>query len=439
MNEQRRLRIALLGAGTVGAQVARLLLEQADEFAARIGAPVELTGIAVRDVDAPRDVELPRELLTTEAEDLVLGADIVIELMGGIEPAKSLIEKALDGGADVVTGNKALLAEHGPALFERAERVGAAIYYEASVAAAIPIIRPLRESLAGDNVRRILAIVNGSTNFILDRMDRFGDSTEQAQATALELGYLEADPTLDVEGFDAAQKAALLASLAFHTVVPAEAVHREGITAVTAADVARARSEDRVIKLLAIAERITDESGVEGVSTRVYPALIGRDHPLASVHGGNNAVFVEAELAGPLMFYGAGAGGVQTASAILGDLVSAARRHVAGGPGLASSAHAELPLLPIGSMTTRYQITLEVPDRAGVLAEVAGLLAEGGVSVETVHQTVQDPAPGADRTATLVIGTHAAREQALRATVESFGASAAVTTVVSVLRVEGAH
>ncbi|VXC36132.1 homoserine dehydrogenase [Plantibacter sp. T3] len=439
MIEYRGLKVALLGAGSVGSQVARLLLEHADELASRAGASLELIGIAVRDVDAPRDVDLPKELYTTDAEQLILSADIVIELIGGIEPARSHILQAINAGADIVTANKALLATHGPELFDAAEQVGAQLYYEAAVAAAIPIIRPLRESLAGDRINRVLGIVNGSTNYMLDRMDRFGDTMEDAAAVASELGYLEADPTLDVEGYDAAQKATILASLAFHTTVPVEAVHREGITGITKAQVDLARSEGYVIKLLAIAERIVDETtGEEGLSARVYPALIGREHPLAAVHGGNNAVFVEAENAGSLMFYGAGAGGKETASAVLGDLVSAARRHVAGGPGVGESTHADLPVLEIGRVTTRYQVTLEVADEPGVLAAVAGILSDGGVSVETFQQSVAS-SDGTLSTATLVIGTHRALESALAATVEQLASNPHVERVVSVLRVEGAE
>lgn len=363
MIEYRNLRVALLGGGSVGAQVARLLLEQKDELASRVGAGLELIGIAVRDVDAERTVDLPRELFTTDAESLILGADVVIELIGGIEPARSYILLAINSGADVVTANKALLAAHGPELFEAADKVGAQLNYEAAVAGAIPIVRPLRDSLAGDQVNRILGIVNGTTNFILDRMDTEGSSLEEALAVATELGYAEADPTADIGGYDAAQKAALLASLAFHTTVPLESVYREGITKVTAQQIESARKAGFVIKLLAICERLVHpETGVEGVSARVYPAFVHRSHPLASVHGANNAVFVEAEAAGSLMFYGAGAGGVQTASAVLGDLVSLARRHVVGGPGFAASNHADLPVFEIGSVTTRYAITLEVTD-----------------------------------------------------------------------------
>lgn len=439
MIEYRNLRIALLGGGSVGAQVASLLLEHGDELASRTGAGLELIGVAVRNLDAPRNPPIPRELLTTDAESLIHGADIVIELMGGLEPARTLILDAINSGADVITGNKALLATHGPELFDAAEQVGAQLYYEAAVGGAIPIIRPLRDSLAGDRVKRILGIVNGTTNFILDLMDREGSTLEAALATATELGYAEADPTADIEGYDAAQKVAILAGLAFHTNVPLGSVYREGITSVTAAQVASARKAGYVVKLLAICERLTDAAtGEDGVSARVYPALIPATHPLAAVHGANNAVFIEAEAAGDLMFYGAGAGGLQTASAVLGDLVSAARRHVIGGPGVAESTHANLPVLPISSVTTRYQITLSVVDQPGVLAAIASLFSEHGVSVETLTQSASvlgasDP----DATATLVIGTHEASEAALAATVQTLESSDVVRAVVSVLRVEG--
>ncbi|GAA1617555.1 homoserine dehydrogenase [Leucobacter chromiireducens] len=434
MNGYRDLRVALLGCGSVGAQTARLILEHGEELAARIGARLTLAGIAVRDVNAKRDVELPQELFTTDAERLVQSADIVIELMGGIEPARTLILQALQGGADVVTANKALIAEHGRELADAAEQVGAQLSYEAAVAAAIPILRPLRESLAGDHITRVLGIVNGSTNYILDRMDRFGDSAEDAMRVAAELGYLEADPTLDVEGFDAAQKATILASIAFHTEMPVDAVHREGISNITLAQIEAAKHAGYVIKLLAIAERITSSDGVAGVSARVYPALIRRDHPLAAVYGGKNAVFVEAEAAGELMFYGAGAGGAETASAVLGDLVSAARRHVIGGPGIPGSLHAELPILPVGEVNTAYQVMLDVHDQPGVLAGIAGILAEHGVSAASVEQTVAKEQEGR---AALVIGTHVAREADLAAMVDALRASDLVLEVTSVLRLEG--
>jgi homoserine dehydrogenase len=436
MIEYRNLRVAILGGGSVGSQVASLLLEHGAELGERAGAGLELVGVAVRDPKAKRDTDIPAHLITTDAESLILGADIVVELIGGIEPARTYILLALHSGADVITANKAVLAQHGPELFEAAEQVGAQLYYEAAVGGAIPIIRPLRDSLAGDRVRRILGIVNGTTNYILDRMDTRGDDFAEALADATRLGYAEADPTADIEGFDAAQKAAILASLAFHTSVPLAAVHREGMSTITRDQVFAARKAGYVVKLLAICERLTDATtGVEGVSARVHPALVPLDHPLAAVHGANNAVFVEAEAAGSLMFYGAGAGGVETASAVLGDVVSAARRHVAGGPGVAESTQANLPVLPMSSVTTRYQITLSVLDEPGVLAAIATLFSDHGVSVEAVSQSVRD---GADApTATLVIVSHEASESSLASTVTALAASSVVSSVVSVLRVEG--
>lgn len=434
LSEYRPIRVALLGAGSVGSEVARLLLEQKAELAARIGAELELIGVAVRDLKAQRS-GFPKELLTEDAESLILSADIVIEVMGGIQPAKDYILMALNSGSDVVTANKSLLAHHGSELFDAAEQVGAQLYFEAAVGGAIPIIRPLRESLAGDRVKRIMGIVNGSTNYILDRMDQAGISLSQAMQEATDLGYLEADPSLDVEGYDAAQKAAILASLAFHTEVPLERVYREGITTITEQQMRAAKRDGYVIKLLAICEFIpAEQDGEEGISVRVYPALISRTHPLAAVNGAYNAVFVEAEAAGRLMFYGSGAGGTQTASAVLGDVVSAAKRHVAGGPGLADSIHANLQILDMGRVQTRYVIQLEVNDQPGVLAQIANLFSEHDVSIETVEQSVQN---GSSITASLEIGTHLASDAALNSVVQALKSSPAVQTVASVIRVEG--
>jgi homoserine dehydrogenase len=392
-------------------------------------------------VKATRSPAIPANLLTTDAESLILGADIVIELMGGIEPARTHITQALQSGADVVTANKALLANHGTELFALAEQVGAQLYYEAAVAGAIPIIRPLRDSLAGDNVTRIMGIVNGTTNYILDRMDTEGSTFDEALAVATELGYAEADPTADVDGFDAAQKAAILASLAFHTTIDLSSVYREGIRGVSGEVIALASKAGYAVKLLAIAERLDDSADdTSGVSVRVYPALIPRSHPLAAVRGANNAVFVEAEGAGSLMFYGAGAGGPETASAVLGDLVSAARRHVIGGPGLSESTHANLAMLPVSAITTSYHVTLEVADEPGVLASIASVFANHSVSVELVEQGIfssEGSAASKGQTATLVIGTHRARESDLAATVADLAQLKAVTSVTSVLRIEG--
>ena len=434
VSEYRPIRVALLGAGSVGAEVARLLITQKAELAARIGAELELVGVAVRDLKTKRN-GFPKELLTTDAESLILGADIVIEVMGGLQPANDYILLALNSGSDVITANKSLLATHGSELFSAAEQVGAQLYFEASVAGAVPIIRPLRESLAGDRVKRIMGIVNGSTNYILDRMDKSGATLEAAMKEATELGYLEADPSLDVDGYDAAQKAAILASLAFHTEVPLEKVYREGITGISAEQIAAAKRDGYVIKLLAICEFIeADDAGGEGISVRVYPALVPRSHPLGSVDGAYNAVFVEAEAAGRLMFYGSGAGGTQTASAILGDVVSAAKRHVAGGPGLADSIHANFEVLDMARVLTRYVIQLEVKDQPGVLAKIATLFSTHNVSIETVEQAVL----GRDSTtASLEIGTHLASDRALTGVVEALRSNDAVESVLSVIRVEG--
>lgn len=279
MSEVRTLKVALLGCGNVGAQVARILLDDAEALAARSGARLELSGIAVRNLDAKRDVELPRELFTTDADTLVKDADLVIELLGGIEPARSLILTAIENGACVVTGNKALLAQDGPALYEAADKAGVQLSYEAAVAGAIPILRPIRDSLSGDRITRVLGIVNGTTNFILDQMDTTGAQFADALAEAQRLGYAEADPTADVEGHDAAAKAAILASLSFHTRFALENVHCEGITKVTASDIASAKEAGFVIKLLAIAEKLVDADGGEGVSVRVHPTLLPREHP----------------------------------------------------------------------------------------------------------------------------------------------------------------
>lgn len=431
----RPIRVALLGAGSVGSQVARLLIEQADELRLRVGAELQLVGVAVRNLNSKRDWDVPEHLLTTDAESLILGADIVVELAGGIDPALAWIELALSSGADVVTANKALIASHGPRLAELAERFGAQLNFEAAVAGAIPIIRPLRESLAGDNIVRVMGIVNGSTNFILDRMEGQGGELADAMALASELGYLEADPTLDVEGYDAASKAAILASLAFHTEVPVEQVHREGILSITRDQIQSAKEAGYSVKLLAICERLLDAHGNPGIAVRVHPALIPARHPLAAVRSAFNAVFVQAESAGQLMFYGAGAGGVQTASAVLGDLVSVAKRHLAGGPGLSDSIHSQLPIFGIDQVRTRYQISLEVSDLPGVLAGLAGVFAEFDVSVEAVRQTPGDAST--NNRAKLNIMTHQARESELAAVVTSLASHPAVHSLVSVIRVEG--
>lgn len=435
MTGEQVVRVGVLGAGVVGSQVVRLLTEQADELAARVGARLELVGVAVRRPN--RHPDIPSGLLTTDAAALVArdDVDVVVEVIGGIEPTKDLLLTALRRGAGVVTANKALLAEHGPELYATADAVGTDLYFEAAVAGAIPLIRPLRESLAGDRITRILGIVNGTTNYILSAMTAEGMGYDEALAEATRLGYAEADPTADVDGFDAAAKAAILASIGFHTRVGAADVYREGIADVSASDVAAAARLGSVIKLLAICERTTaagpDGEPVESVSARVHPVMVPRSHPLAVVDGAYNAVYVEAEAAGRLMFYGPGAGGAPTASAVLGDLVAVARNRVAGGRGPRESAYAALPVQPMGEVISRYHIDLDVADRAGVLAAVASAFAEAGVSISTVRQE------GRDDDASLVVVTHGAPDAALAGTVASLADLESVRQVTSVMRVMG--
>jgi homoserine dehydrogenase len=426
------LRVALLGCGTVGSAVLRRLEEQAGDLTARIGRPVEVAGVAVRRPDRHPDV--PAHLLTTDAHGLVTrpDVDLVVEVIGGIEPVRSLLMAAFEAGKSVVSANKALLADEGGELHAAAAKAGVDLYYEAAVAGAIPLLRPLRESLAGDQLSRVVGIVNGTTNYILSRMAETGHGFTEALAEATELGYAEADPTADVDGFDAAAKAAILASLAFHTPVTAADVYREGISAVTSTDVARAAEIGCTVKLLAICERVPGADGEgESVAVRVHPAMIPTSHPLAAVGGAFNAVFVEAEAAGQLMFYGQGAGGDATASAVLGDLVAVARNRASGVAGPGVTTYAGLPARPIAETPTRYHVSLDVADRPGVLATVAQEFARHGVSIATVRQD------GHGDAATLVIVTHSAPDAALSATVGALREMPAVRGVTSILRVEG--
>jgi homoserine dehydrogenase len=413
--------------------VIRLLQESASDLAWRAGAPLELVGVAVKD---PAETGLWQELdpayLTDDATGLARQADIVVELIGGIEPARSAILAAFEAGASVVTANKALLGSHGPELYDAARSAGVEIYFEAAVGGAIPILRPIRESLAGDTITRILGIVNGTTNYVLDRMTTEGLGFAEVLRQAQELGYAEADPTADVEGFDAASKAAILASSAFHTRVPVDAVSRQGISHLTLDDIVAARATGHVVKLLAIAER----RGSEGVIVRVHPALVPRKHPLASVRGVFNAIYVEAEAAGELMFYGRGAGGRPTSSAVVGDLVTVARHRLTGGLGPGESVYLGLPVLPAGQAVTRLQIRLLVRDQPGVLAGVSKVFASHAVSIETVRQTAGDGANGVDL-ATLTVVTHKAPETALGRVVADLSDEATVVAVAGVIRVEG--
>ena len=432
--------VAVLGAGTVGSQVIRLIQEEGGDLAARAGADLNIQSVVVRNVSAPRDVEIDPALLTTDANQAIDDADLVIELIGGIEPPRTLVLRALSQGKTVVTGNKALLAAHGPELYEVAAQNGADLYYEAAVAGAVPVVYGLRESLAGDKILRVLGIVNGTTNFILDSMTSTGASYEDALAEAQRLGFAEADPTADVEGLDAAAKCAILASLAFHTRVSIDDVAVEGISSITADDIAEAEAGGNVIKLLAIAERVTKDDGTEWVSVRVHPTLVPRDHALANVNGAFNSIVVDGESAGRLMFYGQGAGGAPTATAVLSDVVAAASHIANGGNGPRELVYANLPILPRSEAVTRYQVQAEIRDRVGVLAEVAGIFAANGVSIKSVSQRDANDEvseeSGVLKTAVLTILTHRATEGSLEQVVADLNGSPSVIEVSSILRSE---
>jgi homoserine dehydrogenase len=429
--------VALLGLGNVGSEVVRIISDSADDLAARIGAPLSLRGVGVRRVGADRAV--PEELLTDDIAALVSreDVDIVVELMGPVEPARKAILAALEHGKSVVTANKALLAEATGELADAAERASVDLYFEAAVAGAIPVVRPLIQSLAGDTVLRVAGIVNGTTNYILSEMDATGADYTSTLADAGAMGYAEADPRADVEGYDAAAKAAILASIAFHTRVGSDDVYREGITAITPDDIASARALGCTIKLLSICERISTAEGQQQVSARVYPALVPLSHPLATVNGAFNAVVVEAQAAGRLMFYGQGAGGAPTASAVTGDLVMAARNRVQGGRGPRESRYAELPIAPIGNVATRFYVSMNVADRQGVLSSVAAEFAARQVSIAEVRQEGVADDEGRPAGARLVVVTHRATEAALSETVAALKGMDVVQRVASVLRLEG--
>jgi homoserine dehydrogenase len=422
------VRIGMLGCGVVGSSVARLLLADTAELSTRAGVKIELARIAVRTIKPYEGIN--PALFTTDPFSIVNDPeiDLIIEVIGGIEPARELIMTAIENRKSVVTANKALLASHGAEMFTAAYAKGEDIYYEASVAGAIPIIRPMRDSLAGDFVTRLMGIVNGTTNYILTKMHEdnreFADVLKEAQA----LGYAEADPTADVEGFDAAAKAAILSGLAFHTRVTVDDVYREGISKITLEDVTIAKSMDHVIKLLAIAEL----TPADEISVRVHPVMLHKSHPLASVRDAYNAVFVEAESAGSLMFYGRGAGGAPTASAILGDVVAVARHIALNSVGQRETDYADRDIAPIESTKTKFLIRLEVADKAGVLAAIATVFANHGVSIQTVNQA------GRNNDAEVTIVTHRATEGELKATVASLKAMDMVNKISSVIRVEGA-
>ena len=433
----KEIGVAVLGLGNVGSEVVRIIDDSAADLCARVGAPLVVRGIGVRRIADDRGV--PTELLTDNIEGLVSreDVDIVVEVMGPVEPARKAILSALEQGKSVVTANKALMAVAAGEIASAAESANVDLYFEAAVAGAIPVIRPLTQSLAGDTVLRVAGIVNGTTNYILSEMGSTGADYASALADASALGYAEADPTADVEGYDAAAKAAILASIAFHTRVTADDVYREGMTKVSAADFASARALGCTIKLLAICERLTDKAGQQSVSARVYPALVPLDHPLASVNGAFNAVVVEAEAAGRLMFYGQGAGGSPTASAVLGDLVMAARNRVSGGRGPRDSNYAKLPIAPIGVIPTRYYVNMNVADRPGVLAAVAAEFSQHEVSIAEVRQEGMVDEGGQRCGARIVVVTHQATDAALSETVAALSDLEVVQSINSVLRMEG--
>ena len=423
----RPIRIALIGAGTVGSKVASLMLEQSADLEARSGAPLVLVGVGVKDANKQRP-GIPKELITSDVSSLLAkDIDILVEVMGGIEPARTYILDAMSRGISVVTANKELLARDGATLAAAAEKNNVDLYYEASVAGAIPLLRPLRESLVGDRVKKVLGIVNGTTNYILTKMDETGASFEDALAEAQKLGYAETNPSADIDGHDAAAKAAIVAQLAFHTRVTIDDVYCEGISKVSAKDVKAAKEMGFVIKLLAIAERLDEES----IVVRVHPAMIPRSHPLASVRDAFNAVFVEAEAAGSLMFYGRGAGGAPTASAVLGDLVAVARNKMSGRRGPGESIYADLKVKSVDNAQTSYYISLQVEDKPGVLAQISQKIADNKVSIQTVRQD------GLENDAQLVIRTHIALERDLAKTLEALRNLDAVKEISDYMRVEG--
>ncbi len=437
---QKPVRVAVLGAGNVGGALCRMLLEDADGIAARAGVRLELVGVAVAHPTKKR-AGIPDALLTGDAKSLATdpGVDVVVELIGGIDPARVVVEAALAAGKPVVTGNKELIAAYGADLERVASQAGVDLLYEAAVAGAIPLVRALRDSLAGESIWRVMGIVNGTTNFILTMMADEGVAYEEALSEAQRLGLAERDPTADVEGFDAAAKVAILAGLAFRSDFPVDLVHREGIVGLRGVDIAFADRLGYVVKLLAVAERtdspVTDGPEHDGdrtpeVSVRVHPALVPHAHPLASVRGSFNAVFVEGASCGELMLYGRGAGGAPTASAVLGDLIDASSHLRSGGAGR-TVPRGEVRQRPIEDLRCAWYLNMDVIDRPGVLGAVATLFGSHGVSIRSMEQV------GLGDEARLIFLTHIAHEGDIRATLEGLHQLDMVEHVGGVLRVAG--
>lgn len=424
----RPIRVGLLGCGNVGAALVQLVQQDAEGIAARTGVHLEVTRIAVRSLAKDRGLTLADGVLTHEAEKVATDpdVDIVVEVIGGVEPARTLLLDAINAGKPVVTANKELLANVGAELFEAASKANLDLLYEAAVGGGIPLIRPLRESLAGERIRRVMGIVNGTTNYILTKMTEDGASYADALAEAQSLGFAERDPTADVEGYDAGAKAAILATIAFGVKVVAGDVYREGISQLTAADIEFARKLGYVIKLLAVAEQ--DDSGAVGV--RVHPTMVPNTHPLAAVRESFNAVFIEGEAVGDLMLYGRGAGGMPTASAVLGDVIDAAHNLQQGGAGRAH-ALAKATIRPIDEMVSQYYLTMDVADKPGVLRQVAEVTEHHGVSIKSMDQEAMG------ESARLVFIVHSAREADMQAAVHELRGLEVVEKMGSLLRVIG--
>jgi homoserine dehydrogenase len=426
---ERAIRIGVLGCGNVGAALVQLVADQADTIAARTGVRLSVQRVAVRNVSREREVQLPDGVLTRDAHAVVADPeiDLIVEVIGGIEPARELITAALRAAKPVVTANKELLANVGVELFGVADEMGVDLLFEASVAGGIPVIRALRESLRGEPVSRVMGIINGTTNYILTKMTEEGADYGDALSEAQRLGYAERDPTADVEGFDAGAKAAIIATIAFGAKVVAGDVYHEGISQVSAADIAVARRLGYVVKLLGIAEQdpATGEVGV-----RVHPAMVPTTHPLASVRESYNAVFVEGGAVGSLMFYGRGAGGAPTASAVLGDVIDAAVNLAKGTHGTIGS-FTKAAIRPIDETSAEYLLSLDVADRPGVLHAVTGVFAQHGVSIRAAEQE------GIGSDARLVFITHQAREASVQATVRDLRDLDVVNRVGGLLRVIG--
>ena len=428
-SQGRVVRIGVLGCGNVGAAFVRLVEQQSSVIEQRTGVRLEIVSVAVRNMSRDRDVQLSEGLLTRDAHSVVAdpNVDLVVEMIGGIEPARELISSALAAGKPVVTANKELLANVGTELYAAADAAGVDLLFEAAVAGGVPVIRALRESLRGEPVSRVMGIINGTTNFILTKMTEEGADYAAALSEAQHLGFAERDPTADVEGFDAGAKAAILASIAFGAKVVAGDVYHEGISRVTAADIAVAKRLGYVIKLLGIAER--DRASGE-IAVRVHPAMVPNTHPLASVRASYNAVFIEGDAVGSLMFYGRGAGGNPTASAVLGDVIDAAVNLVKGTHGTIGT-FAKAVIRPIDETTAEYLLSLEVTDKPGVLHAVTGAFAAHGVSIRAAEQE----GIGAD--ARLVFITHEAKESDVQATVRQLREMEVVKQVGGLLRVIG--